>query len=117
MNPLASLRSLANSWHQEAQVLRRRGASGPAEALDSAAEELEEELRKWSLELLTLEEAAQETGLAYDTIQRKVGDEIPNAGEKGTPRVRRCDLHSWLKAPEEELSLAEETLMGRRQDR
>lgn len=114
MDPLDSLRELAGSWHQEAEVLRRRGASGPAEALESAAEELEERLREWGWELLSLEQAAKEAGVSYDTMQRKVGREIPNAGEKGAPRVRRCDLHPWLPNPEDELSVAEEALMGRR---
>lgn len=115
MDPLASLRSLAESWHQEADVLRKRGASGPAEALDSAADELEEQLREWSLELLTLEEAAREAGVSYDTMQRKVGRQIPNAGEKGSPRVRRCDLHPWLREPEGNLSVAEQALLGRQE--
>lgn len=115
MDPLASLRELAEAWHREADVLRRRGASGPAEALESAAEELDERLREWSRELLTLEEAAKEAGVSYDTMQRKVGRDIPNAGEKGAPRVRRCDLHPWLQGPEGVLSLAEEALLGRKE--
>lgn len=119
MDPLAGLRSLADTWQEEAELLRRRGASRQAEALESAAEDLTDRLREWSLELLTLEEAARELGLAYDTVQRKVGDEIRNAAEKGSPRIRRCDLHPWLKAPEAQLhddpveELAETTLQSR----
>lgn len=118
-DPLAGFRSMAETWKEEADLLRRRGADGPADALESAAEELEELLREWSLERLTLEEAAQETGLAYDTVQRKVGSEIPNAGKKGTPRVRRCDVHEFLDPPDPRLhedpveELAEQTLRAR----
>lgn len=100
MDPLTGLRALADRWRKDADLLRRRGAPRQADALESAAEELSERLREWSLELLTLEQAAAEAGLSYDTVQRKVGGELPNAGEKGRPRVRRCDLHPWLEAPE-----------------
>lgn len=115
MDPLASLRELSEAWQREADVLRRRGASGPAEALESAADELDERLREWSRELLTLREASKEIGVSYDTMQRKVGREMPNAGEKGSPRVRRCDLHPWLEGPEGKLSVAEEALLGRQE--
>lgn len=102
-DPLTSLRKLADRWQEEADLLRRRGAPRQADALESAADELGERLREWSLELLTLEQAATEAGVSYDTMQRKVGSEIPNAGEQGAPRVRRCDLHPWLEDPEPRL--------------
>lgn len=116
LNPL---HELVEAWREEADLLRRRGAPHQAETLESTAEELEDRLRELSLELLTLEEAARETGLAYDTMQRKVGSEIPNAGETGNPRVRRADLHPWLDEPEPKLhadpveELAERTLQER----
>lgn len=119
MDPLATLRSQADTWRSEAKLLRRRGAPQQADTLVSAAEDLEDRLREWALELLTLEEAARETGLAYDTIQRKVGSELPNAGQQGNPRVRRADLHPWLEAPQPELyedpveDLAHRTLQAR----
>lgn len=99
-DPLATIRHLSAAWRDEAATLRRRGAEGQADTLESAAEDLEDRLREWSLELLSLEDAAQEIGCKYDTLQRKVGSEIPNAGRKGSPRVRRCDLHPWLRGPE-----------------
>lgn len=117
---LEALTDQVASWREEADLLRRRGAPRQADVLESAAEDLEDRLREWRLEALSLEQAARESGLAYDTVQRKVGSELPNAGEKGSPRVRRCDLHPWLDAPEPEAvesdvvaELACETLGGR----
>lgn len=119
MDPLRSIRDLPQEWRVEADVLRRRKAPLRAELMESLAEQLEQRLREWRLELLTLEQAAHEAGVKYDTIQRKVGSEIQNAGEKGAPRVRRADLHPWLDAPEPELhedqveELADKTLQAR----
>lgn len=117
---LDCLTGQVEEWREEADLLRRRGAPRQADALESAADDLEERLEEWRLEALSLEQAARESGLAYDTVQRKVGEELPNAGEKGRPRVRRCDLHAWLDAPEPEAvesdvvgELARETLGGR----
>jgi len=120
MDPLAALRALTDTWLEEADLLRRRGAPRQADALESAAEDLEDRIREWALEALSLDQAAEETGLAYDTVQRKVASgEIPNRGAKGSPLVRRADLHPWLSAPEPQLHedpverLAERTLRGR----
>lgn len=91
---LSRLRDLAGRWRSEAEVFRRRGLEEQATAADSYADDLEKELREWELEALTLEEAAAESRWSYDTVQRKVAaGEIPNAGRRGAPRVRRCDLY------------------------
>ena len=37
--------------------------------------------------------AADEKGVSYDTMQRKVGTDFPNVGRRYAPRVRRCDLY------------------------
>lgn len=116
MDPLVEL---ADRWRADAERFRSYGAERLATACEKHAEELEEQLREWSLELLTLKEAARETGLKYDTIQRKVGSELPNAGKKGSPRVRRADLHEFLDPPEPRLhedpveDLVETTLRAR----
>lgn len=90
---LTALRSLAARWTDEAALLRRRGAPRQADALESAAEELEARLDTWWLETLTLQEAADEAGLSYSAVQKKVSrGDVPNAGREGSPRVRRCDL-------------------------
>ena len=91
---LAPLRALAHEWREEAGVLQKRGAVPVAECLQSAATDLELRLNEWELEELTLTRAAAELGLEYDTVQRRVASgELPNAGRKGAPRVRRCELY------------------------
>lgn len=84
---------LATSWREEANVMERRGLEVPASLLRSCAADLEERMREWQLEELTLEEAAEEARVHYDTMRKMVArGEVPNAGKKGSPRVRRCDL-------------------------
>ena len=96
---LSPLHDLAATWRKEADLLRRRGAVAQAALMESVAEDLVVFVRQWSLEELTLREAAAETGLSYHTIQKKVAtNEIPNAGSKNAPRVRRYDLFPQPKA-------------------
>ena len=90
---LSHLRTLASSWRGEAETFRRRGREGDAQMMESVANDLERHLTEWKLEALTLEDAALESGYTYSSLQQRIGKgEIPNAGEKGSPRVRRCDL-------------------------
>ena len=87
------LHELIEDWRQEAAIFSRRGLEREARMAESYAVELEERLRKWKLETLTLAEAAEELGVSYDTVQRKVASgELANAGRKNAPRVRRKDL-------------------------
>jgi hypothetical protein len=87
------LQSLAERWRAEAALLRRRGADAQGAAMESCASDLEDEARLFSLETLTLEQAARETGYSYSAVQKMVRDgTIPNVGKKGAPRVRRGDL-------------------------
>ncbi len=87
------LQNLADQWRTEAELFRRRGMEDSATLVESCATDLEAGIREWELETLTLGEAAVETGLAYDTLQKKVSrGNLPNVGSKRAPRVRRCDL-------------------------
>ncbi len=87
--------TLAESWREEAALFRRRGLHQAADLTESHAADLEAAVREYRLATLTLTAAATESGLKYDTIQGKVASgEIPNAGRRGSPRVRRCDLLS-----------------------
>lgn len=115
MSTLRPLEQLAASWREEAELLRRRGLEREAGLEESFAAELEERLREWKLELLSLHQAAEETGLAYDTVQRKVSSgEWLNHGEKGSPLVRRCEVHPGLEKPAPNLSEEEGDVVDRR---
>ncbi len=113
---LAALESLAENWRREADLFRRYG-SPLAGACELHAEELEERIREWQLEALTLEEAAVESGLSYSAVQKKVRrGEWPNAGKKGAPRVERryvLGAPPLLRLETGEPDLAGEVLMAR----
>ena len=84
---------LAIRWRAAAAELRRYGAEGQATALEACAAELEGAERDYLFEELSLEQAAEELGVSYDTMGRRLrAGEIPNAGKRNRPRVRRCDL-------------------------
>lgn len=114
------LHRLAAQWRGEAESLRTRGMDREARMVESFADDLESEVREMEDETLTLEEAADESGLSYSSVQHKVAaGEIPNAGEKGSPRVRRGDLPRIAQRPQRgpELhddDLADEVLLARR---
>jgi hypothetical protein len=87
-------RDLADRWRDEAERYEADGVPGHAALLRRVAGELWETLDRWWLEELTLEEAAEERGRSYDTIQRRVASgDLPNVGCKHRPRVRRADLY------------------------
>lgn len=87
------LQRLADRWRDEAEKFRSYGAEQLACSCEKHAEELEERLREWRLELLTVDQAADESGYSADHLYDLVASgTIPNAGEKGAPRIRRCDL-------------------------
>jgi hypothetical protein len=109
------LRDLAADWRIEAELFRKRGLEQSARLAESYANDLEARIQEWGLEALTLEEAARETGLAYDTLQKKISrGTLPNAGARRAPRVRRRDLYA-PPGPRlvEQASLAEEILSRR----
>ena len=84
---------LIGQWRCEAETLRKLGATAQAVLLESCVGELEAAQREQALEALTLNEATQESGYSYSTLQKKVASgELPNVGSKNCPRVRRGDL-------------------------
>src|SRR2546427_10392777 len=87
------LSRLTTRWRSEAEILHRRGADEQAAVLESCVSEVEEGARLFSLEGLTLEQAATDSGYSYSALQKMVSDgTIPNVGKKGAPRLRRADL-------------------------
>lgn len=93
MDPLTVLRSLADDWRSEAELLRHRGAPRQADALESAAEDLEQRLSQWWREPLTAEEAAAETGYSADHLRRLARQgKVPTADDGGPVRIERRHL-------------------------
>ena len=94
-----SLLDLAAGWVKDARFLREHGASEAAATTEKHAEQLTEAVKRAEDEALTLEEAATASGYARRTLREKVSTgEIPNAGEKGRPRIRRGDLPRRVKS-------------------
>lgn len=88
------LYQLASIWRDEAATHRTRYKDeARAAMLELAARELEARLRDYDEENLSLSEAADVSGYSYDHIGRLVRTgQIPNAGCKNAPRIRRKDL-------------------------
>jgi hypothetical protein len=81
----------SDRWRSRAEELRPYAAPA-AEAFVRAAFELEEAMREAADEELTLAEAARESGYSERRLRELVKDgDIPNAGRKGAPRLRRAD--------------------------
>jgi hypothetical protein len=68
-------------------------APAAAEAYRRAADELRDAVRDHEMEALTVDEAAEESGFSAGHLRRLVQrGKLPNAGAKGSPRIRRRDL-------------------------
>mgnify|MGYP001359417088 CR=1 FL=1 len=87
-------------WEADAATLRRRGAEREACVLETAAAELRSTQLEWAAEVLTLEQAAKESGMSYSALEKAVrGGKLRNAGVRGAPRVRRADLPRKAQGP------------------
>lgn len=87
------LRSLASRWRTEAETLDRYGDGRGATVARLHADELEQAAADLAAEALTLSEAAAESGYSERRLRELLtSGEIPQAGKKGAPRIRRGDL-------------------------
>ena len=85
-------KALANRWRAEAELFDQYG-SPLAAACRRHADELEAALRSHADEALDLATAAREAGYSRDRLRHLVAEgTVPNAGRKGSPRIRRGDL-------------------------
>ena len=88
--------SLAAQWREDADTLRKRGAEVQAVALESCADDLESVLQEREDELLSITEAAAESGLSEETLRRQIRQgKLPAERRPGTRthlRIRRGDL-------------------------
>jgi hypothetical protein len=86
------MEELLHRWEEELETLRRHGAAEAAATKAADIEDLRIWYREWQLEALSLKEAADYSGLASETLRKKISrGQTPNVG-RGRPRVRRCDL-------------------------
>src|SRR5690348_1169996 len=84
---------LLRAWNERADYLHAYGDPNAARLWRTAAVELERALKEFGAEPLTLADAAQLTGYSPDYIRKQIAaGDLPNAGRKNAPRVRRGDL-------------------------
>ena len=96
----ARVQALTASWRESAVQLRRYGAEAQAVTLESAADDVLEALAGVDDALLTLDEAARESGYSAEHLGRLVRKgRLPNAGRRGRPRIRAADLPKRALAP------------------
>jgi len=85
---------LPGIWRETARILQAwLGNEGSVQALHYAADQLEHSLRLAVDQVLTLPQAAAESGYSADHLARLVREQPAlNAGRKHAPRIRRRDL-------------------------
>jgi hypothetical protein len=80
-------------WMARAALFRLHGAEAQAATLDATAAELEAVLFAKQAEILTVAAASAESGYSPSQIRRMLREgKIRNAGDPGSPRIRRADL-------------------------
>ncbi|CAN5730766.1 hypothetical protein BH23GEM5_BH23GEM5_20710 [soil metagenome] len=88
--------SLPEIWAERAEALRQHGggvADGPAHIWAAATAELNGSIRAQENEVLTIRQAADESGYSEDHLRRLLRDgKVQNRGTKHSPRIRRGDL-------------------------
>lgn len=90
---MTALRELIETWRERAETLRRHGAEQAAKTAEMLADELESALRAEADDVLTLEQAAQESGFSAAHLARLIREgKIGNAGRRHGPRIRRAEL-------------------------
>ncbi|HUF69828.1 MAG TPA: hypothetical protein VMM79_14385 [Longimicrobiales bacterium] len=88
-----SAAELAMAWRERAGLLERHGAVEAAATCRELAAELTDALKEVADELLTLTEAATESGYSPRRLRELIAEgAIPQAGRKGAPRIRRGSL-------------------------
>jgi hypothetical protein len=88
------LLALAESWREEAALIRDRYNDEPRAHLGEIyAAELERTIGEAENETLTLTQASYTSGYSTDHLGRMIREgKLPNAGRKGSPRIRVRDL-------------------------
>lgn len=93
LTPTLTPNSLAERWRADAETLERYEDFRTGKVLRGCADDLEMAMRSVAGEALSLKEAARESGYSADRLGHMIAEGlIPNAGRKGSPRIRRGDL-------------------------
>ena len=88
------------AWLKLSELFERTGQTGPAKLVRFLVDDLERRHAALTEELLTIDQAAAESGYAYSSLQHLIADGVlPNAGRRGRPRVRRNDLERHRQEP------------------
>lgn len=89
---------LIAQWRDDANLLEKYGDTGMANVCRAHADCLVAALQTEGGEILNLAEASIESGYSVDRLRHMVAaGEIPNAGRKGSPGIRRGDLPQKLR--------------------
>jgi hypothetical protein len=84
---------LVSAWRESAATFERYGATAQATTLRECAAELVQAIEEADNEVLSLQQAASESGYASRTLRQMLAeDRLPNAGRKNAPAIRRRDL-------------------------
>ena len=90
------LQTLKDEWRELASLFEQHHCLGVAAAYQRAADALEASAREWDKELLTIPQAAQESGYSEEHLRRQVRDgKLPAEranGKRSRLRLRRADL-------------------------
>jgi excisionase family DNA binding protein len=90
------LASVTQSWLDRARLFEEHESGEAAAAYRRASEELEFALKEWEDELLTIEQAAEESGYSEDHLRELVREsKLPAEradGKKSRIKLRRRDL-------------------------
>lgn len=85
---------LLTKWERESDTMRRRGIMVPGATLcDEILRDIEAAFEAEAESLLTLEEGSAQSGYSVDHLGKLLREgKLPNAGRKGSPRIRARDL-------------------------
>lgn len=87
------LETLADLFRRRAEDCERLGALPAAKAWRSAAEDVEEAIERYDEELLTINQAIEESGYSYHGLRRLIREgDLIDYGEEGETLLRRGDL-------------------------
>ena len=90
---MKQIHSLADEFRAEAAVLRAWGSISAAEAAETAASRIEAAMREWERQVLSVADAAIESGYSVAHLRRLVHEgRLRNVGEDRRLKIRRSEL-------------------------